>query len=210
MVLGRPNEPQPAQAAPGQQNRARNQESRSGKQQGGHLRCADADGRISGAPEEIDAGKGQHNRGCGGLLSSPRLRLLGHRHVASSSIVARVVANAESRDLHCRMTRNHGLCILTPCYPHSAAGIPCKARLKRDAAHASLQSAGRGRARAAFARAAICACCPPALDLASSAATSTGPPKITRLPFEPFGPRKWTTPSRLGSAAALHPVSWAA
>ena len=46
-------------------------------------------------------------------------------------------------------------------------------------------NAGRVRVRSACARGSTCACCPPALDLASSAATSNPPPKILAC----IGPR---------------------
>ena len=57
-------------------------------------------------------------------------------------------------------------------------------------------SAGRGRARSACARGNTCACCPPALDLASSAAISNPPPKILardgpEWSVEITGPTHW-------------------
>ena len=59
----RPKQPQPAPAAPGQQQRPGDQKAGSGQQQGGHFGRADADGSECRAPEEIHAPERQHNRG---------------------------------------------------------------------------------------------------------------------------------------------------
>jgi hypothetical protein len=60
------------------------------------------------------------------------------------------------------------------------AGIPCTCALEADCLHRP-PGAGRGRATAASARGGICACCPPALDLACSQATNSPSAEDPRL-----------------------------
>src|ERR1035438_2892958 len=56
-----------------------------------------------------------------------------------------------------------------------AAGLPCKCAAHTDCWLRQPPGAGRIRVHAAFARGNTCACCPSALDLASSQAISCGP-----------------------------------
>jgi hypothetical protein len=58
------------------------------------------------------------------------------------------------------------------------SGVPCKCVLPKDCFSCQLHGAGLGRARASSVRASTCACCPPALDLVSSPATSPSLAKI--------------------------------
>jgi hypothetical protein len=72
--LRRPEDAHSAPTAPAQQNCTGNQESRSGHQQRRHLLRSDADGRIGGAPEKVDAEKRQNKRSRGGFFLSREVR----------------------------------------------------------------------------------------------------------------------------------------
>ena len=75
-VFGRPNQAKAAPAAPGQKNCASDKESRSGEQQRRHLRDADTNGGVSGTPEDVHAGKGEHDpgSGCGRMFPGARMK----------------------------------------------------------------------------------------------------------------------------------------
>jgi len=72
---------------------------------------------------------------------------------------------------------------LSPCYPHLSGSIPCRHITAAEHDLRRQPNGGRALARASSARAAICASCLPALDLASSAATSSGSAEDPRSRF---------------------------
>ena len=174
-------------SAPCKQNGPGNQKARTGQQQRGHFRRADADRRIGRSPEEVHAGKCQHNGQpvspvCSAECSDSAgtMAIFGfHRSVRTGSfgfsqiraVSARSARNGPEKPMESRFKR-----VLS-----STSGAPMHKHFSSAMQPYQPQNAGRGRARGASALDATCACCPPAPDLASSAATSTGPPKPSPL-----------------------------
>jgi hypothetical protein len=75
-----------------------------------------------------------------------------------------------------------------------SAELSCTMKEKAVCSHRR-PGAGRGRASAVSARAATSACSPLALDLASSAVISNGPPKTLPCLLDSFGSREMDYPS---------------
>ena len=89
----------------------------------------------------------------------------------------------------------------------TAAESPCTRALSKGRRPRRLPNAGRDRVRASSARANTCAYCPPAHDLASSAAINTGPPKNPPLRFL-ARPRGRTELDDLAAYPAPYPDAW--
>ena len=101
--------------------------------------------------------------------------------------------------------KNRGNVALARAVLSPAGLLSCKSTIQSERTCRPL-GAGRERATVSCARGAICACCPPARDLASSAAISTGPPKILACLLDPSGSAHvGMIPNQPGFVAALHP-----